>query len=221
MVQIQVDGKILRVNPDQTVLEACLENGVYIPNLCFMKSREHPHASCRLCFVEVEDRPKPVTACTLKVQEGLTIRTDTPRVRRLQRSAFKLLMSTHICTPKECPTHWKCSLIRMAKFLKTSLKPAPLERLERDVDQEVDLGFFLYYPYRCVLCGKCIHHCRDKNGRNILTFAKRGFDTVVVHFPALGPEDVPCENCGTCVHVCPTGALVPKKDPGAATAASA
>jgi bidirectional [NiFe] hydrogenase diaphorase subunit len=210
MVNLIVDDKEIKAEEGKTVLQACLENGIFIPNMCFIKTRKHPHASCRLCFVEIDGLDLPVTSCTEQVREGLLVRTDTPPVRRLQRMGFKLLMSAHHRDPKECPVKGSCQLIRIAKHLKVGLKSRPLELLERDIDEEVDLTFFTYYPFRCVLCGKCVYVCRQKNDHNLLTFANRGFDTTIAFFGSGDPVDFPCHHCGACAAICPTGALVPK-----------
>jgi predicted molibdopterin-dependent oxidoreductase YjgC len=210
MVKLIVDEREIEAEEGKSVLQVCLENGIFIPNLCFMKTRQHPHASCRLCFVEIDGLDRPVTSCTEKVRKGLAVRTDTPPVRRLQRMAFKLLMSAHHRDPKDCPVKGDCQLIRIAKHLKVALKPDPLDLLERDVDEEVDLTFFTYYPFRCVLCGKCVYICHRRNGHNLLTFANRGFDTVIALFATGDPAEFPCHRCGACAAVCPTGALVPK-----------
>ncbi len=212
MVKLIVDEKEIKADKGKTVLQACLENSIFIPNLCFVKTKEYPHASCRLCFVEIDGFHRPVPSCTEKVSEGLVVRTDTPPVRRLQRMAFKLLMSAHPCDPKGCPVKGSCQLIRIAKHLKVGLNPKPLGLLEREVEQEVDLTFFTYYPFRCVLCGKCVYICREKNGYNLLTFANRGFDTVIALFAGSDPADLPCHNCLACATVCPTGALMPKSE---------
>ena len=212
MIELIVDEKEIKTETGKSVLQACLENGIFIPNLCFIKTRQHPHASCRLCFVEIDGFGRPVTSCTEKVGEGLVVRTDTPPVRRLQRMAFKLLMSGHPCDAKVCPVKGGCQLIRIAKHLKVGLNPKPLEFIEREVAQEVDLTFFTYYPFRCVLCGKCVYVCRERNGHNLLTFAQRGFDTVIGFFGSVDPADLPCHTCLACATICPTGALIPKSE---------
>jgi len=210
MIKLTVDEREITTKAGNSVLQACLENGIFIPNLCFIKTRQHPHASCRLCFVEIDDFERPLTSCTEKVREGLVVRTDTPPVRRLQRMAFKLLMSGHPCDAKVCPVKGGCQLIRIAKHLKVGLNPKPLEFIKREVDEEVDLIFFTYYPFRCVLCGKCVYVCREKNGHNLLTFTQRGFDTVIGFFGSSDPAALTCHTCLACATICPTGALVPK-----------
>jgi bidirectional [NiFe] hydrogenase diaphorase subunit len=212
MVKLIVDEKEIKTEAGKSVLQACLEHGIFIPNLCFIKTRQHPHASCRLCFVEIDGFDRPVTSCTERVREGLLVRTDTPAVRRLQRMAFKLLMSGHPCDAKVCPVKGGCQLIRIAKHLKVGLNPKPLEFIEREVDEEVDLTFFNYYPFRCVLCGKCVYVCRERNSHNLLTFAQRGFDTVIGFFGSDDPADLPCHTCLACATICPTGALIPKAE---------
>jgi bidirectional [NiFe] hydrogenase diaphorase subunit len=212
MVNLIVDEKKIETEAGKSVLQACLEHGIFIPNLCFIKTRQHPHASCRLCFVEIDGFDRPVTSCTERVREGLLVRTDTPAVRRLQRMAFKLLMSGHPCDAKVCPVKGGCQLIRIAKHLKVGLNPKPLEFIEREIEQEVDLTFFNYYPFRCVLCGKCVYVCRERNGHNLLTFTERGFDTVISFFGSADPTDLPCHNCLACAAICPTGALIPKPE---------
>lgn len=214
MVQIIVNDKSIEVEEGQTVLEACLSNGIFIPNLCFLKDREHPHASCRLCFVEIEGRPAPVPSCTVSVEDGMVIRTDTPEVKRLQKSAFKLIMSGHPCHAKTCPTEKPCTLMKIAKHLGVGLSPKPLEKLERDIPEVVDFGFMFYFPYRCVLCGRCVHVCRTQNGgKPLLTFARRGFDTMVAFFSDPGENvEAKCRSCLACINICPTAALVLKAD---------
>ncbi|UCG13320.1 MAG: (2Fe-2S)-binding protein [Deltaproteobacteria bacterium] len=212
MVKLIVDGKEIKADEGRSVLQSCIENGMFIPNMCFIKKRQHPPASCRLCFVEIDGFDPPVTSCTEEVREGLVIRTDTAAVRRLQRTAFKLLMSAHHCEPKHCPVKGNCQLIRIAKHLNVGLTPKPLELLERDVEEEVDFAFFTYYPFRCVLCGKCVYICRQINGHNLLTFANRGFDTVIAFFGSGDPARFPCHRCGACASICPTGALVRKPE---------
>ena len=212
MVKLSVDEIEIQVEEGKSVLQACLENGIFIPNLCFMKTRKHPHASCRLCFVEINGIDRPVASCTETVREGLLVWTNTDEVRRLQRTAFKLLMSAHHCEPKVCPVKSGCMLIRTAKYLKVGLNPKPLEQLERRIEKEVDLTCFTYYPFRCVLCGKCVEVCRQRNGHNLLTFAQRGFDTVIAFLGSGDPADFPCHRCGACAAICPTGALVLKTE---------
>ena len=94
-VTITVDEKPLEVEKDASLLQACLDNGIYVPNLCHLPGAATPQAACRLCFVEVAGMDYPVTACTVKVVDQMVVRTDTPAVRRLQKTGLRLLLSVH------------------------------------------------------------------------------------------------------------------------------
>ncbi len=122
MIKLIVDDKEIEVKEGTILLKACLDNDIYIPNLCYMDDMKGSVASCRMCFVEVEGEEKPVTSCTVKATGNMTVRTDTPAVRRLQRSAFRLLLSTHHVDCRNCQVNKKCELQKIAKFLKVGLK---------------------------------------------------------------------------------------------------
>ena len=79
MIKLTIDGRQLDVDEQKTLLEVCLEHGIDIPNLCFLKEMENPPASCRLCFVQVEGESKPVSSCRVKPSEGMVVHTTKPR----------------------------------------------------------------------------------------------------------------------------------------------
>jgi NADH dehydrogenase/NADH:ubiquinone oxidoreductase subunit G len=211
MIKILVDDKEIKARAGTNLLQACLENDIYIPNLCYLQEMERPHASCRMCLVEIEGEEGPVASCTIPVQEGLTVRTDTPFVRRLQRSALRLLLSVHEVDCAQCPANKKCDLQNMAKFLKVGLKPKGLDQFltESQVgDVHPDLN---YHPNRCVLCGKCVFVSQKGQGKPFLTFAKRGFETVISFQGEEDPSQIAQETYKACAEVCPVAAITLKE----------
>jgi NADH dehydrogenase/NADH:ubiquinone oxidoreductase subunit G len=211
VVELIVDGKEIQTKEGTTVLQACLGNEIYIPNLCYLKEMSDPPGSCRLCFVEIEGCDTPVASCTVKCKRGMVIRTDTEDVRRLQRTAFELLISAHRVDCKMCPANRRCELQKIAKFLGFGLKLKNLEQLDRQVNAEEDHPCLTYIPSRCVLCGRCVFICGKKNDRPILSFAKRGLDTVISFFGESDKALVACRECYACVEICPVAALLRKK----------
>jgi NADH dehydrogenase/NADH:ubiquinone oxidoreductase subunit G len=209
-VNITIDDRTVTVEKGINLLTACLDNGIYVPHLCYLEKMKPASASCRLCFVEVEGRSGPLPACTVAVEGPLAVKTDTPAVRRLQKAGLQLLLSVHRVACKSCPAHLRCELQRLAKFLKVGLKSGKLERRLKEPEIDSSHPCLDYYPNRCVLCGKCVHVCSLLHRDVVLTFVKRGFETVVGYYGLSTPSSPSCRECRACVDICPVAALLPK-----------
>jgi len=212
MVKITVDNREISVKAGESLLDACLKNDIDIPNLCWMEGMGEPWAACRLCFVEIEGENLPVTACTTLTRSDMVVRTDTPAVRALQQSALALLLSVHHVDCKNCHANKKCALQNLARRLNVSLKPKYFENYLKPVERDETHPSLVYFPNRCVLCGKCIHVCRELHGQPLISFANRGFDTVVSFQGNDTILNAKCKSCGACAAVCPVGALATKKE---------
>ena len=207
-VSIKVDGKEIAVNEGDNLLRVCLDNSIYIPNLCYMDGMDFPPVSCRLCFVEIEGRSGPVSSCTVKVSDGMVVITDADNVRRLQRRALEFLLSTHRVECAGCPANKNCEIQKLAKFLKVGLKSEDYKKYLKEPDLDETHPELNYYPNRCVLCGRCVFVCGQKNNA-VLSFAKRGLETVITFY---GQENnLACGACKDCVEVCPVKALTLKE----------
>lgn len=211
MINLTVNGKKIKAGKGASVLQACLDNGIFIPNLCWLKEMENPPVSCRLCFVQIEGEDKPRNSCMIPAENGMSVRTDTPEVRRLQRTALEFLLSVHKVDCKRCSVNKKCMLQDAAKFLGMSLKPERTGKLDREVPAE-DHPFLLYDPDKCVMCGKCVFICERVQKRPYLTFSGRSIDTTISFFGETDASRIPCGSCYACVQICPAGALVKRND---------
>lgn len=211
-IRLLVDDKEIEAKQETSLLQACLENEIYIPNLCHIEDMDNPPASCRLCFVEIEGEDRPVTSCTVKIKEGMVVKTDTPVIRQLQRTAFQLLMSVHDVDCARCPANKKCELQKIARFLKVGLKQKHLELFLKETETGEVHPFLDYHTNRCVLCGKCIHVCQTRHGQPLMAFAKRGFYTVISFYGKKKDTGLPCEKCLACVDICPVSAITLKND---------
>lgn len=206
-VSFRVDGRILSAPEGVPLLQACLDNGIYIPNLCHLPGDEQPHASCRLCMVEIAGMPAPVPACTVPVAAGLAAYTGTDRVRRLQRSALRLLLSNHRVACARCTANKHCALQFIAGFLKAGLNRGKLADLADDARKEDQHPCLKYYAERCVRCARCIRVCSRIHERPHLFFAERGLSTRISFFGADGSSTAFCASCRACMDICPVGAL--------------
>ncbi|HAA90357.1 MAG: 4Fe-4S ferredoxin iron-sulfur binding domain protein [Thermoanaerobacterales bacterium 50_218] len=211
-VKIIIDGKEIKAREGEKLLWVALDNGIYIPHLCAKRDAEKPDASCRLCFVEVEGMPNPVTSCTLPVKDGMVVRTRTPRVDRLVSTAFELLLSNHRLGCGKCPKNRSCELQTIAKERGLKLKLTRLRPLERDLPVDDSPQGFIYDPSRCVLCGQCVWVCHNKVGVGAIGFVRRGIERKMATFGEVPLAESRCTQCGECVEVCPVGALTKKEE---------
>jgi len=208
-VTLTIDSRNVRAKEGEKLLWAALDHGIYIPNLCAMREADPPFGGCRLCFVEIEGRRSPVAACSQQVENGMVVRTDTPQVRRLRRTAFELLLSHHHLDCARCPKNKNCELQRIAAHQGFKLKLQRLRRIPRDLPIDASHSLFTYDPNKCVLCGKCIWVCQ-RHGVGAIDFASRGLDTRISTFDNMPLVDAKCDSCLECVRVCPVGSLVAK-----------
>ncbi len=210
MAKLIIDNKEIEANEDVTLLQAALDNDIYIPNICYLKEMDKPPASCRLCFVEIEGMNKPVPSCSVKVKDGMVVKTDTPEVRRLQKTAFELILSVHNIECRNCLANKKCVLQDLAKFLHVPLKQKRIELLEQEIKVEDNHPFLRYDPYKCVMCGKCVYTCQKLYDSPYLAFAKRGLNMIISFYGETDPNTIPCGDCYACVDICPVAALAKK-----------
>jgi predicted molibdopterin-dependent oxidoreductase YjgC len=209
-VALKIDGLDINAAEGTTVLEAALENGIYIPHLCY-----HPDLTtvgvCRLCMVEIRGRGLTI-ACKVPVEEGMVVKTDSPEIAAIRRVAAELLIINHHADCLSCPRDADCELQEVARYIGISQDRLDrLRRSTRSLPLDTSNPFFDRDPNRCVLCGICIRTCAEINGACAIDFAFRGYDTVVSTFGNKPIVDSKCESCGECVVRCPVGALVPKK----------
>lgn len=99
MIELTINGRKIRTKKGKTILEAALENGIKIPNLCYDK-RVAPHGGCRMCVVEIEGQRKVEASCATFASDGMAVLTDTPKVRRIRQTMLELMLVHH---PLDCP----------------------------------------------------------------------------------------------------------------------
>jgi bidirectional [NiFe] hydrogenase diaphorase subunit len=209
VVTLIIDGVEVKARKGEKLLWAVLDNGFYIPNLCAIRRADPPLASCRLCFVEIEGREAPLTACTEPVSDGMVVHLNTPKVNRLRNTAFELLLSHQKLDCRNCAKNGNCELQSIASRLGLKLKLKRLRRIPRDLPVDSSHPLFTYDPNKCVLCGKCVWVCHEQ-GTGILDFAFRGIETKVSTIGGIPLAEAGCDSCLACVAVCPVGALVAK-----------
>ncbi|MDR0311667.1 MAG: (2Fe-2S)-binding protein, partial [Acidobacteriota bacterium] len=89
-VKLVIDGREVEAAEGTSVLVAARSVGINIPTLCY-NGRMEPYGACRMCMVEVEGQKRPVASCVFPVKEGLKVRTDTEKVKKIRRMIIELL----------------------------------------------------------------------------------------------------------------------------------
>jgi formate dehydrogenase major subunit/NADH-quinone oxidoreductase subunit G len=208
-ITLKINNTEIKARAGANLLWTAIDNGFYIPNLCSIRGETTSMASCRLCFVEIKDIKYPVTSCTQKVYDGMEVLLDTPKVNRLRRTAFELLLSNHYLDCKNCKKNGNCELQNIAGKLKLPLKFKRFKQIDCLSPIDISHPLFIHDPNKCVLCGKCVYICY-KNGMGILNFSKRGINTKVSTFYETSLAESGCNDCLECVEICPVASLVMK-----------
>ncbi|MGI6357820.1 MAG: NADH-dependent [FeFe] hydrogenase, group A6 [Bacillota bacterium] len=203
-VTLTINGQSVTVPKGSTVLAAAKQAGFHIPTLCYMKDLNEVGA-CRVCVVEVEGMRGVQPSCTLKVSEGMVVKTNSPAAVRARRMNLELMLSTH---PQDCLTcvrNGGCELQSLSEEMGIRDIRYSGERNEYPLDTSTPS--IVRDPNKCILCRRCVAVCHQVQGVGVLGPIQRGFETIVAPEAAQELNDVACVLCGQCVAVCPTGAL--------------
>ena len=206
MPMLTIDGTLITVAPGSTVMEAALTNGIDIPRLCYHPDLR-PSGGCRLCLVEVEGQASPQASCGLQCVDGMRVRTQSEQLTELRRDIIDLFVSDHPLRCVTCDKNGACDLQRYAYEYGVSETSYGVE-LSRSLTQD-DNPFFVRNHDMCILCTKCVRVCDEIVGVNAIDVVGRGFGSHI-GTPFDSPLiDSACVQCGSCVQVCPTAALLP------------
>ncbi|MDY4819111.1 MAG: NADH-dependent [FeFe] hydrogenase, group A6 [Bacilli bacterium] len=206
LVNIKIEGKSYQVEDSLTVLEACRKCGYNIPSLCSFMDGRCSLASCRVCLVEVKGARGLVASCAYPVNEGMEISISSPKATAARRTSVELLLSNHQKNCLQCEKNGKCELLEVAKMVGARNGKYLGVQTKATLD-EVAPGL-VRNTGKCILCGRCIETCKQLQGIGILGFENRGFKTIVSPAQNRSFANSPCMQCGQCVLVCPTGALM-------------
>jgi len=186
MIPFKINEQEVEAQEGWTILETAKQYGIHIPTLCYHESVA-PSGACRLCVVEIRegDWSKIVISCMYPVQSGLTVLTDSERVRNVRRWILEMLLA-------ECPASKE------------------LQKLATEYGVKATRFTIKNPEEECILCGLCVRVCREVVGVSAITTIGRG-----VHKKIGTPYGKPSESCvacGSCVSVCPTGAMRTRLD---------
>ncbi len=204
-INATIDGLKVSVPEGTTIMEAADSIGTHVPRLCY-----HPvlstEGACRICVVEVEGARNFIPACASKLEEGMTIKTNSPVIRETRRDLVELLLDNH---PKECLTcvrDGNCELQNLAYKLGVRDRLFEGERKMFPIENSSDA--VIRDPQKCILCARCVRVCSEIQGVHNLSQINRGFNARVTPAFEAPMDDSVCIKCGQCINVCPTAAFI-------------
>jgi len=209
-VTLQIDGMPVTVAKGSSLMRAAMEAGVRVPKLCATDSLE-PFGSCRLCLVEVEGRKGFPASCTTPAEQGMKVRTQTPRLQELRKGVMELYISDHPLDCLTCSANGDCELQDMAGVTGLRNVRYGFDGANHLKDKKDESNpYFTYDPSKCIVCSRCVRACEETQGTFALTISGRGFESRVSAGQDQPFMESECVSCGACVQACPTATLQEK-----------
>jgi len=206
-ITITLDGREVSGYPGMTILELAKESGIDIPTLCHDPQLTSVGA-CRVCLVENEQSGALLASCVAPIASGMVINTHSPRVIERRKTIVKLMLTSHPDSCLVCDKGNRCQLRQIASDLGIGL--VELQRIPQMASIEEVNPFLERDLSKCILCAKCIRACQELVVEGAIDYFQRGFTTIPATLNNLPLESSECTFCGTCVALCPTGALMEK-----------
>lgn len=205
MVKLTIDGRAVQAKKGSTILEVAREHGIFIPTLCYHQAL-HPIGSCRICVVEVKPGPpRPLPACATYVNDGMEVTTSSPKLEAIRDELLQLVLINHAVECPICDKGGECELQNVVHAL--GIKKVDLEAVKLPPRFDYESTFVERHQDRCVTCGRCVRLCKERVGAWSWNFAQRGYFTQLTS----GELPLNCEFCGSCIDICPVGALINKQ----------
>lgn len=204
---ITIDGEIVYFEEGQTILQAALAAGVFIPHLCFHPDFG-PHASCKLCTVTVDGRNG--SACAIPAMPGHEVLSDTPELNARRRILLQMLFvdGNHFCPG--CAKSGNCKLQSLGYELE--MFNAHYAHFYPSRDLDASHPDVVLDRNRCIMCELCVRASRDVDGKNVFALAGRGRDShLVINSPSGKLGDTNLAQSDKAAQVCPVGALMLKR----------
>jgi len=222
MINLKINGIEVQAPEGEPVIEAAKRIGVDVPFFCYHPrlSMSEGGANCRMCLVEVAmprknpdgsvvmaKMPKPQTACSLPVSEGMEVQTETESTIKDRKGILEFILINH---PLDCPI---CDRGGECPLQNNTIHYGPPTTRYIEEKRHLPKAFALseYVVFdreRCIHCARCTRFTTDISGDAQLDFLFRGADMKVGTF-----EDTTFKSrfSGNVIELCPVGALLSKE----------
>ncbi len=212
MITLTINGHEVQVPRGTTILEACQQNQVSVPTLCYDRDLRLA-GSCRMCLVEVQGRPLYVASCVTPAENGMVVETESPGIVEARKVILELLAARHDFKCQTCEKNGDCKfqdLCYQYGIAETSYNVGHQEPYPID-----DPNPFIERDYnKCIMCTRCVRACEEITMARAINVENRGHHAKIAAAFDADLAESPCVFCGQCIMVCPVGALTSKVSTG-------
>src|ERR1700674_1318028 len=212
MTKLIVDGNVVDVPPEYTLLQACEAAGSEIPRFCFHE-RLSIAGNCRMCLVELVGSPKPVASCAWGGRdcrpgpkgEPPVGNTRTPMVEKAREGVIEFLLISHPLDCPICDQGGECDL--QDQSMAYGVDASRYQENKRAVEDKYLGALVKTIMTRCIHCTRCIRFATEVAGVPELGAIGRGEDMEITTYLEHAMRS---ELQGNVVDLCPVGALTSK-----------
>lgn len=202
MPKITIDDQTIEVEQGTTVFQAASRLGIEIPHFCYHEKLSVP-ANCRMCLVEIEGGPpKPQPSCSMQVNEGMIVHTNSEMVKNARKSVMEMLLINHPLDCPICDQGGECDLQDQA--FGYGYDRSRYYESKRTVSEKNISPLIKTAMTRCIQCTRCVRFCDEIAGTGEIGLINRGEDTEIITY---GNDHITTELSGNLIDVCPVGAL--------------
>ncbi|MFC2093086.1 FAD-dependent oxidoreductase [Bacteroidota bacterium] len=190
---------------------------------------------CGLCLVKIEGEEELKPSCKTNVTDDMKITTDDDTIRKQRRHNLIHILATHphsclTCDQREgcipltdvCPGNvpfeerccellGNCELEKVVDYV--SIAPETPRYQFKDLPKLKSDPLFNRDYNLCIACGRCVKVCQHVKGVYALGGVINEGKLIIGSVDGSMLNDAECKFCGSCVEVCPTGALRDKVKP--------